>query len=160
METICFSVKPDTFDPFTEFSIEIYPCNYVRFTFVEIEEPIGKIKNRSSKERLIMNKKYVIYSKLGEDYSENRIADFLKGIAILMFCGSIIVGFVMAIQEISYDEKIFIWYVALIWWASGLLSSTLILGFSEIINLLHKIRLQKYIVILASQEEITRRKIK
>ena len=107
-----------------------------------------------------MDKKYIVYSKLDENFVKNEVANVLKIIAGVIFVGGIITGIAMGVQEIetgyyyTFTEKVFVWSVALVCWVSGFISSALIWGFSEVINLLHKIQLQKYIVTLASQEEI------
>ncbi|CDX03328.1 Hypothetical protein DPCES_3442 [Desulfitobacterium hafniense] len=71
----------------------------------------------------------------------NTIADILKALGLVTIVLGFIVGLIMAIDSNSYANN-FSLILALPFWIGGFISGIFMLGFSEIINLLHKINLK------------------
>ncbi|MCM3274156.1 hypothetical protein [Paenibacillus elgii] len=74
--------------------------------------------------------------------TDNSIAQAIKIIAIAEIILGIILGIIFANQEDATSlrhETAFRWSVAITWWIATLVSGFLLLGFSEIIRLLHEI---------------------
>ena len=69
---------------------------------------------------------------------ENGIAAAIRVIAVLIYIVGLICGFFFG-STVDYE---FSWGVAIIYWCAFAVSGTIMLGFSEIINLLHKINLK------------------
>ncbi|WP_029191744.1 hypothetical protein [Paenibacillus elgii] len=74
--------------------------------------------------------------------TDNSIAQAIKIIAISEIVLGIILGIIFANQEDATSlrhETSFRWSIAIIWWIATFIFGFLILGFSEIIRLLHEI---------------------
>lgn len=77
------------------------------------------------------------------NYSKNQIAEFIKIIAILQVIGGLIIGYQLGsyttgtyfIQTKLNGGIMFMWFVV------GVISAVLTLGFAEVIQILHEIRL-------------------
>lgn len=75
----------------------------------------------------------------------NPIATALKVISVIIFIGGFILGIVLGTQKAeygvlyTYTKTEFSFTIALIYWAASFISGMLMLGFSEIINLLNSI---------------------
>ncbi len=67
--------------------------------------------------------------------TNNEIATAIAIVAVLIY----IVGFIYGSTVLGIEES---WGLALIYWCAFGVSGTIMLGFSEIINLLHKINLK------------------
>ncbi len=67
--------------------------------------------------------------------SNNGIATLLEVLAILVYIGAFIAGIMMG--KDYYGD--FSFGVALIYWVAGLFSGTMLLGFSEVVQLLYEI---------------------
>lgn len=88
-----------------------------------------------------MKEKYLIAHQSGE-YEGNKIAKAIKVLAVLIFAVGIIEGFTMGGQMgdlYLYADSEFSWTVAVFWWAAGTVSAVILMGVSEIIDLLEKI---------------------
>ncbi|TBL69937.1 hypothetical protein [Paenibacillus thalictri] len=73
---------------------------------------------------------------------ENAVAKIIRIIAIVEMVLGLIVGYKLANSEIAnilHTKSGFQWSVALTWWISTIVSGFLLLGFSEIVRLLHEI---------------------
>lgn len=67
-----------------------------------------------------------------EDVPEhNGVASLLKGLAVVVYIFAFIAGFVMG-KDLTFG-------ITLICWVAGLFSGTMLLGFSEMVRLLHEI---------------------
>jgi hypothetical protein len=80
--------------------------------------------------------------------TNNTIAVWLKCFAWLEIVCSIIMGFVMSKAEVyeffgyGYEDRV--WGVAFVWWVSGIFGGIVLLGFAEIIQILHDMRERQY----------------
>lgn len=69
---------------------------------------------------------------------------------IVIACG-VIAGFALAQQEVTYGhyytytQTEFVWAVAIAYWAAGIISGTMMIGFGKIIELLSDIANKNYI---------------
>ena len=71
----------------------------------------------------------------GEEKSSNGVASLLKGLAFMVYLLGFILGIVMG--KDPYGD--FSFGMALAYWVVGLFSGTMLLGFSEVVRLLHEI---------------------
>lgn len=72
----------------------------------------------------------------------NRIAKVILWIGIIEIVLAFIVGIVIGKPESTYDS--FSWGTAFSWWGAGFISGMLIIGFAEIISILHETRYYTY----------------
>ena len=73
---------------------------------------------------------------MNENNSENMVAQVLKIIGFCTFVGALVLG---TISGQSYGG--FSWQIASIYWFTGILCVTLIVGLAEIISLLNSIKI-------------------
>ena len=102
-----------------------------------------------------MKEKYLIAHQSGT-YEGNKIAKAIKVLAIIIFVAGIISGIFMGGQMgylFLYSESEFSWTVALTWWAVGSISAILLLGLSEIIDLLEKMLTWQSIPYIVTQQQ-------
>ena len=88
----------------------------------------------------------ILKAQTDDDKASNPIATALKIISVIIFIGGFILGIVLGTQEVeqgiyyTYTKTEFSFAIALIYWAVSFISGMLMLGFSEIINLLNSIK--------------------
>ena len=86
-----------------------------------------------------IEKAYFRLQEANNESGSNGVASMLKVIAILTYIGGFIVGFILG--KDYYGE--FSFASALIYWVAFWVSGSMVLGFSEIINLLQAIKSKK-----------------
>ncbi|OCZ49729.1 hypothetical protein [Dehalobacter sp. TeCB1] len=72
----------------------------------------------------------------------NTIASILKGLGWTTIILGFIIGIVVASNNDSYLNSAPFWLLGLPYWIGGFISGLFMLGFAEIINLLHQINLK------------------
>ena len=70
--------------------------------------------------------------------AKNRVAFILKAMAVITYVCAFICGIAF-----GSDRGDFYFGIAIIYWAAGFISGSMMLGFSEIIRLLHEINQKK-----------------
>ena len=100
----------------------------------------------TEQEKSTQNQFRTSYSSPTYSSDSNPIATALKIISVIIFIGGFILGIVLGTQEVkqgiyyTYTKTEFSFAIALIYWAVSFISGMLMLGFSEIINLLNSIK--------------------
>ncbi|MNW31435.1 hypothetical protein D3C74_83500 [compost metagenome] len=72
----------------------------------------------------------------------NKVADTLLWTGTIIIILALIAGYVSGQPGNRYDD--FLWGTALTWWGGGITSGILIIGFSEIVKILHESRHYTY----------------
>lgn len=119
-----------------------------RFHLEEYDENSEKIKYYYEKAIPVTDEEYEELKAcldIDENKSTNSIAKAIYVIAIIWYVCGFIAGFILAIEtkETGYryeTETTFNFALALAYWCTVGITGTMLLGFSEIINLLHKIK--------------------
>ncbi|MFB5281912.1 hypothetical protein [Peribacillus sp. Hz7] len=72
---------------------------------------------------------------------ENSVAKILRIIGIVEIILGVILGFILGRVDVgSFTERyVQVWSTTFMWWIVGFISGMLIIGLSEVIELLHKI---------------------
>ena len=104
---------------------------------------------RTTKGTTTKKKTIYIVERVDDRPPKNHIAKILKIISILTFIGGFLVGLIFAFQQdttLSYllgdNETVFVWSVAIGYWAGAFVCGMIMLGFAEMIDLLQKISCQ------------------
>ena len=78
---------------------------------------------------------------INENDNKNKIASVFTGIAYAIFIVGAILGFVMGYtKDIVDDTYSFSFAIAIAWWGVSFIGGMFMLGFAEIIKLLHSIK--------------------